>query len=102
MKKTMTLAMPDRLVPMLVLSCAALAALYVGLMVTTILFATLQTQLASSIRDTQAAIADLETSYYQSIGKLDSTDPYAVGYVHPAQVVYVTMSAMPDLSFAGR
>ncbi len=98
----MTFAMPDRLVPVLALACGALATVYVALMVTTILFATLQTQLASSIRDTQATIATLETKYYQSISELDSTDPYAVGYVRPAQVVYVSARALPNLSFVGR
>lgn len=98
----MTIAMPDRLVPVLALACAALGAAYIALMVTTILFATLQTQLAASIRDTQASITALEAKYYESIATLDSTDPYAIGYVRPVQVVYVSGRALPSLTFVGR
>lgn len=102
MSKSYAMTMPDRLIPILSFACAVMTAAYIGLVVTTILFATLQTQLASGIRDTQATIASLETSYYSSIAKLDSTNPYSAGYVRPHTVLYVAAGQMPDLSYLSR
>jgi len=95
------MTMPTRIIPVLSVSVGALFVVYLGLVVTTVLFATWQTQALSSIRDGQAAIGMLETQYYASIGTLDSTNPYSLGFVRPAHVEYVAASDLPDgLTFA--
>lgn len=93
--------MPSRTIPVLSLSVGVLLFAYMALVVTTIVFATWQTQAASSISDAQAAIGTLETQYYASIGALDSTNPYSLGFVQPTQVEYVAAANLPDgLTFA--
>jgi len=94
------IAVPDRLVPMLVSGVAALAGIYVVLMVTTIFFATLQTKLASSIGDTRASIERLESQYYATIARIDATDPASIGLVAPRQITYVTEARDTNLTFA--
>jgi hypothetical protein len=95
------MTMPTRIIPVLSISAGAHVMLYLGLVVTTILFATWQTQALSSIRDSQAAIGLLEAKYYASIGTLDSTNPYSLGFVHPAHVQYVAAANLPEgLTFA--
>jgi hypothetical protein len=96
------MTMPDRLIPILSLAVGALVTAYVSLVVVTIFYATWQTQLVSSTRQSQAAIADQETQYYDSIARIDQTDPLAAGYVKPKQISYVTAAAVPGLTFAGR
>jgi cytochrome oxidase assembly protein ShyY1 len=86
------MTMPTRIIPVLSFSAGGLVLVYLGLIVTTVLFATWQTQAASSIRDAQA-----------TIGTLDSTDPATLGFVHPSQVEYVAAANLPgNLTFAGR
>lgn len=80
--------------------CGALLAAYVALMVTTIVFASLQTQLARSIQDTQMEITKLESQYYDAISSLDSVDPHALGYVTPHAVRYVAATPVSGLTFA--
>lgn len=92
--------LPNRINLYLTLIAGGLLAAYVALMVTTVLLATLQTQLAQNIQDKQMAIGKLETSYYAAIGQMDSTDPHALGYVTPAHVHYVTAATQTGLSFA--
>ncbi len=93
--------MPARTIPILSFGVGALLLAYVVLVVTTIVFATWQTQAASSISDAQAAIGTLETRYYAAIGSLDSTNPYSLGFVQPTHVEYVAASNLPDgLTFA--
>jgi hypothetical protein len=89
-----------RLVPALSASIGVLVAAYVALMVTTIIFASLQTQLAQDVQDKHMQIAKLEDSYYASVATLDSTDPHALGYVKPAHVQYLTEASLPNLTFA--
>jgi hypothetical protein len=94
--------MPDRTNVYLGSIAAALAALYIGLMLTTVFFAAWQTQLARGIDDTRSRILALETRYYSEIAKLDSTDPGSVGLVAPSKVEYVVAARMPGLTFADR
>lgn len=95
------MTMPTRTIPVLTISVGVLFFAYMALVVTTIVFATWQTQAASSISDAQAAIGTLEAQYYASIGSLDSTNPYSLGFVQPKQVEYVAASNLPDgLTFA--
>ncbi len=93
-------ALPNRLNLYLGIVAGGLLTAYVTLMVTTILLAALQTQLAQNIQDTQMALGKLETSYYAAIGQMDSTDPHALGYVTPTHVHYVTAASPNGLSFA--
>ncbi|CAN5729994.1 hypothetical protein BH11PAT2_BH11PAT2_06890 [soil metagenome] len=96
----LTTALPNRLNLYLGLIAAGLLAAYVALMVTTILLAALQTQLAQNIQDKQMAIGKLETSYYAAIGEMDSTDPHALGYVTPKNVQYITAASQTGFAFA--
>lgn len=94
--------MPDRTIFVLGVVAAALVVVYIGLMITTIFFASWQTQLARGIDDTRSRIHNLENDYYGAIAKLDSTDPYSVGLVAPSKVEYVVAARMPGLTFADR
>ncbi len=89
-----------RLVPLLSILAGALFAAYVALMVTTILFASLQTQLSQEVQDKHMQIAKLETTYYGSVAEIDSADPHALGYVTPKRVEYVTEAQAPGMAFA--
>ncbi len=93
-------ALPNRLNLYLTLIAGGLLAAYVALMVTTILLAALQTQLAQNIQNKQMAIGKLETSYYAAIGQMDATDPHALGYVTPTNVHYVTAASQTGFAFA--
>ena len=96
------MTMPSRTIPVLATSTAVLFLAYLVLVITTILFATWQTQASSAISDSQAAIGALETQYYASVGSLDSTNPYSLGFVQPTQVEYVAAANLPNnLTFAG-
>jgi hypothetical protein len=96
-----TIAMPDRTNFILGITAGALVVIYIGLMITTIVFASWQTQLARGIDDSRSRIQALEGDYYHAIAKLDSTDPYSVGLVAPSKVEYVTAARVPGLTFAG-
>ena len=101
-RRTTAFAMPDRANFFLGAIAAALAVVYIGLMITTIFFAAWQTQLARGIDDSRSRIQTLETRYYSEIAKLDSTDPGSVGLVAPSKVEYVVAARMPGLTFADR
>jgi hypothetical protein len=45
-------------------------------------------------------IAALEHKYYSGVDRLESTDPYSLGYVQPKQVEYVTAAPVNNLTFA--
>jgi hypothetical protein len=92
----------DRLIPVLRVAVIAFIAVYVVLVVTTVYFATWQTQEVSSVRDTEAAIGTLETKYYDSVAKANETDPATFGFVKPTDVKYVTATRETGLSYAGR
>lgn len=89
-----------RLVPLLTVLAGSLVAAYVALMVTTIIFASLQTQLAQEVQVKHMAISKLENAYYDSVAKLDSADPQTLGYVTPSRVQYLTQATLPNLTFA--
>jgi hypothetical protein len=99
--RTVAFAVPNRINFILGSIAAALVVVYIGLMITTIFFASWQTQLARGIDDTRSRIQALETRYYDEIAKLDSTDPGSVGLVAPKKVEYVVAARMPGLTFAG-
>jgi hypothetical protein len=97
------MTMPTRTIPVLSVSASILLVAYLALVVTTVVFASWQTQAASSIRDAEASIGMLESQYYASVAQLDSTDPATLGFVHPTNVQYVASAGVPHgLTFAGR
>ena len=95
--------MSDRLIPALSISCGSLTVLYVGLVISTIFFATWQTQAMSSISNAQSNIGTLETNYYTIMNRLSEINPTQAGFVDPSNVQYVaeTRDASAGLSFAG-
>lgn len=96
----MTTAIPtaDRLVPMLGASCGILAVLYVTLVVTTIFFASWQSQAVSTIRTSESTIGNLESQYYSTINSVSSIDPSSLGFVAPTDVQYVAAASVKDTS----
>ena len=97
---TATAIARPRLIPALTAVVGMLIAVYVALMITTIIFASLQTQLAQNVQNAHKEIAKLEDAYYASVAALDATDPHALGYVTPTRVQYLTQSSLPNLTFA--
>ncbi len=89
-----------RLMPLLYSLVGVLLAAYVALIVTTVLFAAVQTKLAQDVQQRRMEIGKLEGKYYEAIAVLDSADPHALGYVTPARVQYVTAAQLPNLTFA--
>jgi hypothetical protein len=90
--------MPDRTISILSASALALLACYLGLMVTTVVYATMQTDLASSMRATESEIAALEDRYYDAVAALDASNPAAYGLVKPSSVAYAELSTATALS----
>ncbi len=95
--------MTDRLIPTLSISCGGLTLLYVGLMISTIFFATWQTQAMSSITDAQSQLATLESNYYAITNRISQINPTQEGFVEPSDVKYVAEAndSSAGLSFAG-
>jgi hypothetical protein len=89
-----------RLNSLLTLLVGALLAAYVALVVVTVVFAAVQTKLAQHVQEQRMEISKLETSYFAAIAALDTTDPYALGYVKPHSVQYVSAAKLPNLTFA--
>jgi hypothetical protein len=96
--------MPDRLVPVLGAACGLLALSYVTLMVTTIFFASWQSQAVGSIGLSESTIGNLESQYYSTINSVSSIDPSSLGFVSPTDVEYVAAASAnsnSNLTFAG-
>lgn len=89
-----------RLIPSLSILAGALLATYIALIISAILFAALQTQLAQNVQTSRMEIGKLEGAYYTGVAQLDSTDPHTLGYVTPTHVRYVSAAALPNLTFA--
>lgn len=99
----MTLAIhPDRIVPTLGILCGFLTISYIALIVTTIFFASVQSQSVDALRNTEGMIGNLESSYYSTINKDTSIDPSSLGFVSPTDVQYVAaVSNASNLTYAG-
>ena len=95
--------MSDRLIPTLGISCSALFVLYVGLVISTIFFATWQTQAMSSISNAQSNIGNLENNYYTIMNRISDINPTQEGFVDPSNVQYVAEArdTSAGLSFNG-
>ena len=95
--------MSDRFIPALSVSCGALSVLYVTLVVTTIFFASWQTEAMSSVRNAESQIGNLEANYYTAINQASELSPATLGFVSPTEVTYVQQvtNSSAGLSFAG-
>jgi hypothetical protein len=100
----MYLTSPNRLIPLLSVSCGLLTFSYIVLVVTTVFFASWQTTAVSSVRDNESKIATLEAQYYSTMNHINSLSPSSMGFVMPKDVQYVaeTQSTAANLSFAGK
>jgi len=81
---------------------ALLLVAYLGLIGSTAVFATIQTNLERSIHETKIAIGEIEREYYDQVSRLNSLDPLTYGFVKPTDVRYVAKKDLPDISFMGR
>lgn len=90
--------MPDRTISFLSIIAGACACAYVGLVVVTVTFAAVQTELALSVRDTESKIGVLEMHYYSQVGELAATDPHSMNLAKPALVSYAVLAEAPSLS----
>lgn len=90
--------MPDRTVSFLSVAAGACLCAYIALVVVTVTFAAVQTQLALDVRDTESAIGTLETKYYAQVSALAATDPHSMQLSKPKSVTYATRAEAPSLS----
>lgn len=84
----------------LTIAAVGLVATYLTLMVSTIVFAAVRTDLAGNVSDRSAEIARLEAAYYDAIELASASDPSTLGFTAPARVSYVTEAGALGLTFA--
>lgn len=75
-----------------------LTALYMVLIVTTVFFATLRTQYATSAQNEEAAVGVLEDRYLTALRDVQSSDVIALGYTKPRAELFVTETEKPVLT----
>lgn len=90
--------MPDRTISMLGATVVLLITVYIGLVVTTITYAAMQTELALTARDAESSIGAIETAYYAQVGVLSATDPKSMDLYKPSAVHYATRVTATGLS----
>ncbi len=69
---------------------ATLALTYVALIAVVMNYATLTVGFAESVRDGEAAVASLESSYFSMLQSVTATNYSAAGYSKPVAQVFVT------------
>ncbi len=94
--------MPKRTLTALSVSFVVLLIAYVACVCATIFFATLRTQLTSSVEEVENRVGALETRYYSEIAKLNATDIGLIGYVTPTDVAYITRDGSVAVTRADR
>lgn len=94
----MPLSMPDRTISVLSILASLTVCAYVALVIVTVTFATMQTELALSVRTTESEISQLETRYYNQVGMISATDPHSMNLGKPARVTYAPLAETPSLS----
>lgn len=72
--------------------------MYIGLVIVTVTFAAIQTDLALAVRDTETEIGMIETQYYVQVGALAAVDPASLDLRKPSVVTYATLAQAPSLS----
>lgn len=90
--------MPDRTISFLSFVAGGCLCAYIALVVVTVTFATVQTQLALDVRNTESSIGMLETKYYAQVSELAATDPSVMNLSEPDSVIYATRADAPNLS----
>lgn len=90
--------MPDKTISFLSVVLGGCILTYISLVIVTITFAAVQTDLELAVRDTETEIGMLETRYYDQVGALAATDPRTMDLHKPATVSYATLAAAPSLS----
>ncbi len=90
--------MSDTTVTLLKYVAAACLCTYIALVIVTVTFAAVQTELALSVRDTESAIGQLETTYYGQVGVLAATSPVSMDLHAPTVVSYAVQATAPSLS----
>lgn len=96
------IAMPDKTILFLSYSAGALFVIYIACVLVTVYYATLQTTLGATMRDTEGSITSLEQKYYQGVASISGSDPKGAGYVTPTDVVYSEVRTSSGLTFAGK
>ena len=92
--------MPERLTPLFTGVFCVVCAAYACLLASTVFFAAWQSELADSIRDSEASIAVLERDYFARMTAITSADPVLHGYVFPETTRYAAVVAGFTLSRA--
>ena len=92
--------MPNKIIPILGLSCAAVFAGYIVLVIATVFFATWETELASSASLAESRIAALEAEYFDAIAVVSTTNVASAGYHAPERVEYVAANGNPTFTLA--
>lgn len=90
--------MPDRTISFLSYVAGALLCSYIALVVVTVTYAAIQTDLALTMRDTESAISMVETEYYAQVSQLSATDPSTMQLGKPRMVTYATLLQAPSLT----
>ncbi len=92
--------MPNKTIPILGFSCAAVFTAYLALVIAAIFFATWETKLSAAAADAESRIAALETDYYDAIAVLNNTNVASAGFARPDRVDYVAENGKPTVTFA--
>jgi hypothetical protein len=90
--------MPDRTISFLSLVAGGCVVVYIALVIVTVTFAAIQTDLELSVRDAETEIGMIETSYYEQVGALAAVDPATMNLRKPSGVTYATLAQAPSLS----
>ncbi|MEK7101168.1 MAG: hypothetical protein AAB921_03665 [Patescibacteria group bacterium] len=90
--------MPDKTISFLSAIVGGCVVTYIALVIVTVTFAAVQTDLALSVRDTETEIGMIETSYYEQVGALAAVDPSTMNLHKPHAVTYATLAQAPSLS----
>ncbi|MBP6860527.1 MAG: hypothetical protein KBC38_03145 [Candidatus Pacebacteria bacterium] len=76
----------------------ALVAVYIALIISTVYFAALESDLREAIHDTEASIAALEVKYFSAVDAVAKSDPSAHGLTHPAAKRYAKELPAPSVT----
>ncbi|MFA7302145.1 MAG: hypothetical protein WC030_00130 [Candidatus Paceibacterota bacterium] len=73
---------------------ATLAVIYIGLIAVVVSYAALTVEYSQSVRNDEAAVAQLEARYLATVSKITKTDYASAGYAKPVAKTFVaTQSA---------
>lgn len=84
--------LPVPITATLAAAAGLLAIVYVGMLAVAMTYGVLQIQAAQTVRDTSAAVGNLETTYLSVITTINNVNPVSLGFSKPSTVAYVTGS----------